>query len=59
MTVVGVAIFSVQYLVTLSLDQMKSSLFVEAGEDLSFETDDIYQSYFASAELQSQLKIND
>lgn len=24
-----------------------------------FETDDIYQSYFASAELQSQLKNND
>lgn len=51
MTLACVAIFSVQYLVSFSIDQMQSSLFVEAGEDLSFETDDIYQSYFASAEL--------
>ena len=55
MCIASVAVIALHYTLDKGLESVKETMFVEAGADLSFEQDDFYNDYFASAQLQSDL----
>jgi len=51
MCVACLAVFGLHYTIDRGTQSLESGLFVEAGEDFTFEEDDIYYSYFESAKI--------
>lgn len=56
MCIACLAVAGFHYAVDNGMQSIESSLFVEAGEDFTFEEDDVYYTYVESAKLQKKLK---
>ena len=56
MCVACLAVTGLHYAVDSGMQAIERSLFVEAGEDFTFEEDDVYYTYVESAKLQKRLK---
>lgn len=55
MGMAALAVLSLNYVMNTAHDAMQETLFVEAGEDKTFEYDEVYSSYIKSAQLQRDL----
>lgn len=55
MGITFVALIALHYGLDYSMESMESILFVQAGDDDTFEKDEIYTNYIQSAKLQQSL----
>lgn len=55
MCIASIAVLAFHYSLDKGMKTIEETMYVEAGADLTFEQDDFYNSYFASAQLQRDL----